>query len=271
MLETSSQPATDPTPSLAPPLPVLTHGGLDDVDPWAPPAGRSLGQTLWPWGLAQISETLEVIALAIIMFVAVRSVAQNFVVDGASMLPSFHNGELLIVNRLAYRTFDVSWIPGVDKSNWEPFGQPEIGDVIVFKFPLDQSRDFIKRVIGLPGQTVAIHDDKVFVDGRALTEPYILDAPNYTYGPTVVPSGDLFVLGDNRDNSYDSHSWGMLDQHLIIGRADVRYWPFSQIGLISHARPLGSGPSGPAPASTSAQPQALRPRAAAAIGAAASP
>jgi signal peptidase I len=248
MLESTPQPASEAPLALLQPVPTLTHGGLDDIDPFTP-AGRSLAQMLWPWGLAQISETLEVIALAIIMFVAVRSVAQNFVVDGASMLPSFHNGELLIVNRLAYHTFDVSWIPGVDKTDWHPFGQPEIGDVVVFKFPLDQSRDFIKRVIALPGQTVEIRGGRVYVDGRALTEPYILDVPSYTYGPETVPAGDLFVLGDNRNNSYDSHAWGMLDEHLVIGRADVRYWPFSQIGLISHARPLAGSTASPPAAS----------------------
>jgi signal peptidase I len=262
MLESTSQPAMETPVPLLQPVPALTHGGLDDVDPWTP-VGRSVVQMLWPWGLAQISETLEVIALAIIMFVAVRSVAQNFVVDGASMLPSFHNGELLIVNRLAYRTFDVSWIPGVDATDWRPFGQPEIGDVVVFKFPLDQSRDFIKRVIALPGQTVAIHGGHVYVDGHALDETYILDAPAYTYGPEKVPAGDLFVLGDNRNNSYDSHAWGMLDLHLVIGRADVRYWPFSQIGMISHKHQDVPAPG--APATT------LRPVPAARLAVAASP
>ncbi len=242
MLESTPQPDADEPVPLLQPFPTPTHAGLADIDPWLP-ARRSWGQVLWPWGLAQISETLEVIALAIIMFVAVRSVAQNFVVDGASMLPSFHNGELLIVNRLAYHTFDVSWVPGVDKTDWHPFGQPEIGDVVVFKFPLDQSRDFIKRVIGLPGDTVDIHGGHVYVNGKMLSEPYILDSPSYTYGPEQVPAGDLFVLGDNRNNSYDSHAWGMVDEHLVIGRADVRYWPFDKIGMITHDRPFGPATS----------------------------
>ena len=232
------------------PLPISTHEGLSDLDPWAPQRERSWLQVLWPWGLAQVSETLEVIALAIIMFVAVRAVAQNFIVDGASMVPSFHNGELLIVNRLAYRTFDFSWIPGVDQDEWRPFGEPETGDVIVFRFPRDPSRDFIKRVIGLPGQSVEVRAGTVYVDGQPLTEPYIADAPAYTYGPEIVPPGQLFVLGDNRNNSYDSHSWGMLDQSLIIGRADLRYWPLSEIGRVPHVNPLAA----PAAASQSTSP-----------------
>src|SRR5712692_8017758 len=216
MLESTHAPSTEfPAP---PPqaIPTLTHGGLGDFDPWAPVAERSFLRAFFPWGLSQLSETLEVVALAIIMFVAVRAVAQNFVVDGASMLPSFHNGELLIVNRLAYRDFDLSWVPGVQKTDWRPFGKPEIGDVVVFKFPRDHQRDFIKRVIALPGQTVEVRAGKVFVDGKQLNEPYTLDAPTYPYGPETVPAGQIFVLGDNRNNSYDSHSWGMLDLQLII-------------------------------------------------------
>ena len=240
----------------ATPTSIPTHGGLGDLDPWASPARRSWLRALWPWGLAQVSETLEVIALAIIMFVAVRAVAQNFIVDGASMVPSFHNGDALIVNRLAYRTLDLSLLPGVEKSDWTPFGEPEIGDVIVFKFPLDPKRDFIKRVIALPGQTVEIHDGTVFVEGRALTEPYISDQPAYNYGPEVVPPGQLFVLGDNRNNSYDSHSWGMLEQSLIIGRADLRYWPFGEIGRIQHDAPLAPAPAVSVPAIPAPPPRA---------------
>jgi len=220
------------------PIAIPTHTGLDDVDPWAEVSRRSAVRGLWPWGLAQVSETLEVIALAVIMFVAVRAVAQNFVVEGASMLPTFHHGELVIVNRLAYRSFDVSWLPGIDESNWRPFGRPEVGDVVVFKFPRNPDRDFIKRVIALPGQTVEIRNGGVLVDGVALVESYVLDTPTYIYGPEVVPEGQVFVLGDNRNNSYDSHSWGMLERKLIIGRADVRYWPFERIGLVSHVRPF---------------------------------
>lgn len=225
------------------PTSIATHDGLSDLDPWAPPSGPSWLRMLWPWGLAQVSETLEVIALAIVMFVAVRAVAQNFIVDGASMVPSFHNSELLIVNRLAYRTFDVSWVPGVNDDAWRPFGEPEIGDVIVFKFPRDPSRDFIKRVVALPGQTVEVRDGTVYVDGLSLDEPYVADPPGYTYGPETVPPGQLFVLGDNRNNSYDSHSWGMLEQSLIIGRVDLRYWPLSEVGRITHDEPLLGGPA----------------------------
>lgn len=194
-------------------------------------AGRS---SIWPWGMHGLIETVEVLALALLMFLVVRSVAQNFVVDGSSMEPTFHNGEMLIVNKLAYRTFDLSWLPFTDKGDWRPFGAPEAGDVVVFKFPQDQNRDFIKRVVAVPGQTVEVRGGKVFLDGVQQNEPYLDQAPTYDYGPTKVEDGQLFVLGDNRNNSYDSHSWGLLDQSLLIGRAELRYWPLGRVGRIDH-------------------------------------
>lgn len=195
---------------------------------------------VWPWGFRGLIETVEVLALALLMFLLVRSVAQNFVVDGGSMEPTFRNGEMLIVNKLSYRTFDLSWLPFTDKDDWRPFGTPQPGDVVVFKFPQDQTRDFIKRVVAVPGQTVEVRNGKVFIDGVEQNEPYLDQAPTYNYGPTLVPEKQIFVLGDNRNNSYDSHSWGLLDQDLLIGRAELRYWPMGRIGRIDHGG-LSSG------------------------------
>ena len=192
---------------------------------------------MWPWGLAQVSETLEVIALAILMFMAVRAVGQNFIVDGSSMEPTFLNDELLIVNRLAYLDVDLSWMPGLDEERWQPFGEPEQGDVVVFAYPLNETRDFIKRVVAVPGQTVEIRDGTVIVDGIPLLEPYLGEEWGGSQAPQVVPEGQLFVMGDNRNNSSDSRSWGMLEKRLIVGRADLRYWPFDRIGLVDHDRP----------------------------------
>ena len=252
-------PPPDPYPPEAgggaPPLrpltlvPTVSHGGLADADPWftqaelAPPvqAGSAL-QILWPFGLRGLSEALEVIALALLMFVLVRGLAQNFVVDGGSMEPSFKSADMVIVNKLAYHSFDLSWLPFVDNDEWYPFGQPEQGDVVVFQFPLSPERDFIKRVVALPGQTVEVRNGQVIVDGRVVDEPYLLEAPAYSYGPETVPEGNVFVLGDARNNSYDSHSWGMLEQRFIIGRAEVRYWPLDRAGTVGHERPVGLAP-----------------------------
>jgi len=212
-----------------------THGGLAGVDPWAQ-RSRSRGFAIWPWGLRGLAETLEVVALALLMFIAVRAVAQNFVVDGRSMEPTFAHGQLVIVNKLAYDSFDFSWLPWVESDEWRPFGEPEAGDVVVFHFPRNPDRDFIKRIITVAGQTVAVQDGLVYVDGARLDESYIDEPPSYEVAEQVVPGGSVFVLGDNRNNSYDSHSWGMLDESLIIGRAELLYWPLSSVGRVDHVR-----------------------------------
>ena len=228
-------PADDglPDPSLLR-APYPTHAGLDEVDPWVVPTPRHPLRVVWPWGMSQFSETLEVVALAVLMFLAVRAVGQNFIVDGESMHPTFENNQLLIVNRLAYFSVDLSWFPGMDDDTWEPFGQPEAGDVIVFAFPRDLSRDFIKRIVATGGQTVAIQDGVLIVDGVPSAEPYLIDLWDGNLPVQTVPEGMLFVMGDNRGNSFDSRMWGPLGESLIVGRADIRYWPFDQIGLVEH-------------------------------------
>src|SRR5690606_27873615 len=96
-----------------------------------------------------------------------------------------------------------------------------------------------KRIIATPGQTVEITTGSVYVDGHRLDEPYIFEPPNYEYPATVVPEGHVFVLGDNRNNSSDSHYWGMLSQDLIVGKPELRYWPPSEFGRIDHYRQNG--------------------------------
>jgi len=215
---------------LAPPPPALvSHRGLVDFDPWTAPRKRGLAA----WGLAGLAETLEVVALALIMFMGVRVVAHNYIVDGASMAPTFQTRELVIVNRLAYREIDLSWLPG--GGTFRPFGKPEPGDVVVFLYQEQpRERDFIKRVIAVPGQTVEVRDGRVYVDGQPLAEPYIAAPPNYAMPSTLVPEGAVFVLGDNRNNSFDSHLFGVVDQSRLIGRAELRYWPFDRFWRVDH-------------------------------------
>jgi len=222
---------------------------LDDPANWGPPLPpepapqRSVWELLWPWGARGVVETVEVLALALLMFLFVRSIGQNFVVDGGSMEPTFHNGEMLIVNKLVYRSFNLSWLPGQSgQSEWRPFGQPEPRDVVVFRFPQDPRRDFIKRVIALPGETIEVHAGQVYVNGVARTEAYLDKPPAYEYGPVQVPEGQYFVLGDNRNNSYDSHSWGMLGESFMIGRAEVRYWPLAKAGRVDNEAEIAATP-----------------------------
>ena len=244
--------------------PASEYDAVGDLDPttdlanWGPPlplvvipVQPSLASMFWPWGIRGFVETAEVLALALVMFMFVRTLGQNFIVDGGSMEPTFHNGEMLIVNKISYRSFDIAWLPWSDNREWRPFGQPQLGDIVVFRFPQNPSRDFIKRIIGLPGQTVEVHAGRLYLDGQPHDEPFLSQPPTYEYGPAVVPDGQYFVLGDNRNNSYDSHSWGMLDQVFLIGRAEVRYWPLARAGRVDFDGPAVTAPK------VGAQPSAL--------------
>lgn len=236
---------------------VFSHGGLAAIDPWEAER-RPLREAIWPWGLRGLAETLEVIALAMIMFVAVRAVAHNYRVDGSSMVPTFQNGEALIVNRLAYRTLNLGWVPVIGRDRWQPFGAPQQGDVVIFVAQrVPRERDFVKRIIALPGQTAEVRDGRVIVDGVAYDEPYISAPPTYELSAQVVPPGKLFVLGDNRNNSQDSHLIGMVDQSEVIGRVDLRYWPLRSAQVIRRAfgTPVAASGAPPPPRSMRLQPE----------------
>jgi signal peptidase I len=166
--------------------------------------------------LRLIGEVLQTIFIAALLFIAVNLVTARIRVEGSSMEPSLHDGEFVVVNRLAYR-----------------WNQPSRGDIIVFNFPLDPQRRFIKRIIGLPGDTVSAHSNHIYVNGIPLSEPYVAAAPLYS-GQWVVGQNEVFVLGDNRNNSSDSQNWGPLPENAIIGRAELVYWPPDVIGVIPH-------------------------------------
>lgn len=175
-----------------------------------PSTGESAG-----WGRFFL-DILETLLLSAALFLVINALSARVRVDGFSMLPTLHDGEFVLVNRLAYR-----------------FDAPQRGDIVVFHFPLDPKQDLIKRVIGLPGDTIGVQGGMVFVNNEPLNEPYIAQSPLYA-GSWVVPSGHLFVLGDNRNDSSDSHSWGMLPFENIVGKAVLIYWPFQNLQLIDH-------------------------------------
>ncbi|MEK7558474.1 MAG: signal peptidase I [Patescibacteria group bacterium] len=165
-------------------------------------------------------ETLELVILALVIVLPIRLFIVNpFIVSGASMVPTFHNGEYLIVDQISYR-----------------FNAPERGDVIIFRYPKDTSKFFIKRIVGLPGEKVEIKNGIVSVERAdekkftALTENYIKnkssDNGNYTLG-----EGEYFVMGDNRISSSDSRVWGALDRKLIVGRALLRLFPMTEASI----------------------------------------
>ena len=223
--------------------PSPVHG--DQEDPLATPLVTS--------GAAQkkgrrggiLREILETALIALVIFVGVRMLVLNFRVDGSSMFPNLHDGDMLLVNRNAYESFDlytfVDWIPGIehaDAKEFKPFDDPARGDVIVFDPPVASSKPYIKRIIGLPGETVEIRDGNVYIDGELLEESYIdagITECTRECEPWVVPEGEIFVLGDNRQNSSDSRVFGPVPIDAVLGRAWVIYWPVGDIGTLDHA------------------------------------
>jgi len=175
-----------------------------------------------------IWEVIQVLVLALLMVMVIRNFGQNYRIDGISMLPNFHNSQFLIVNRWAYCPGIHLEIPIVNIKIWEKtwcVRQPRRGDVVIFEYPKDISRDFIKRVIGLPGETVEIRQGKVYINGQLMPEPFGPNPGSYSAPPVTVPAGEVYVMGDNRNNSSDSHIWGPLPINLIIGKALASYWP----------------------------------------------
>jgi signal peptidase I len=157
------------------------------------------------------------ILIAVAVFVCLRLTVQSYTVVMSSMEPNFQDGECIMVNKVCYRS-----------------SGPQRGDVVIFDPPFDSEYPFIKRVIGLPGETVEIEDGKVSINGTPLNEEYIMAPPNYTMPVTEVPENEYFVLGDNRNNSTDSSKGWTVPQDNIIGKAWFTYWPPSKLGIVKH-------------------------------------
>jgi signal peptidase I len=164
-----------------------------------------------------LTEAIQTIGLALLLFLIINFLSARIRVDGRSMEPSFHDGDYVIVNRLAYS-----------------LGELQRGDVIVFPYPLNTEEDFIKRVIALPGDRIAIQDGSVVLNGNQLEEDYLDVIPRGDMAEIIVPLGHAFVMGDNRNDSSDSRIWGPLDVKDIIGKAVYRYWPITDAGSVDH-------------------------------------
>jgi signal peptidase I len=157
------------------------------------------------------------ILIAVAVFVALQLNVQSYTVVMSSMEPNFHDGECIMVNKVSYRS-----------------SSPQRGDVIVFDPPFESSYPFIKRVIGLPGETVEIKEGKVFINGTPLDEEYIMAPPNDPMSAREVPDNEYFVLGDNRNNSTDSSKGWTVARDNIIGKAWFIYWPPDKWGIVKH-------------------------------------
>lgn len=162
-----------------------------------------------------VREIIETIVLTILMFLVIRLAVQNFNIDGQSMEPNFHDKQFIFVDKWSYL-----------------LRSPARGDVVVFVAPPEPSQDYIKRIVGLPGDVITIQDTTVFVNGKPLTEPYVdIRRQGNPYAPIVnmiVPDGTYFVLGDNRAGSSDSRAWGCVPRQNVVGQAAFVFWPFGQ-------------------------------------------
>lgn len=190
-------------------------------------------------------ELLETIALALLIFMALQATVRNYRVELSSMEATLFPKDRLVVNKLVYFHLDADlldrMVPFVDI--WEdgerlyPFHPPSRGDIVIFKFPRDPSRDFVKRVVGLPGETVSLEQGRVFIDGMPVDEPYLEERDDSNMPPTLVPPESYFVMGDNRDGSSDSRHWGTVPMENIVGKVALKYWPISEFSLLSDGSP----------------------------------
>jgi signal peptidase I len=195
-------------------------------------AAKSLGRELF-----------ETILITLMIFLLAQSMVQNRRVDGHSMDPTLQDQEYLLIDKFSYLRWDNTLLanllhPETDESSpLYILGRgPQRGDIVVLHPPEDE-RDYIKRIVALPGETIEVkHDDGVYINGVRLYEPYIKEAPTYDYPAYTVPANHVFVLGDNRNNSNDSHAWKdpALKIDEIVGKAWISYWPQALWGPIPH-------------------------------------
>lgn len=164
-----------------------------------------------------IRDILITIVIAVVVFLGLRLTIGTFEVYGTSMVPNIYPSDYILADKVSYH-----------------FRGPERGEVIILNSPQQSEKDLIKRVIGLPGDTVEIKDNKVSINGVIINEPYIKEPIKYDYAKHTIPLDSYFVLGDNRNISADSHSGWFLTSDDIIGRAMVIYWPFSRMSIIEH-------------------------------------
>ena len=195
----------------------------DDRDIEVVQLRRESRQGIWTESLRLVRDIFLIIVVFILFGVFA---VQPVVVEGTSMLPQLNDGERLLVNKLVYYKIQgVSW------------GHLERGDIVVFWFPKEPDKSYVKRIIGLPGEVVEGRNGKVFIDGQPLNEDYLDTEHNLslpTFHSTKVEEHHYFVMGDNRDNSSDSRYWGLVPEKYICGKAFFRYWRPSNMGFLEH-------------------------------------
>jgi len=242
------------------------HGQRAGEAPWLPVAMDEPAEETVSLG-STIRELLETVLFILLVFFIVRGLVQNFRIDGSSMEPNLHDDQYILVNKVLFFHFDsnapLRLLPGNEELETQtiyPLRTPQRGDVVVLEAPPTDydsegtTRDYIKRVIGLPGETVLVRDGKVFVNGQQLDEPYLPPGTRTDCGtgtlcePYVVPTNTVVVMGDNRGNSQDSRSWNAapgLPLEQVVGRAWVSYWPQDHWGVIPAPTYAADTPAAP--------------------------
>ena len=178
-----------------------------------------------------VRDTLEIVFLALVLYVVIQYAVQTVHVLGSSMFPTLHDNDLLVASKISYKLH-----------------APQRGDIIVFKPPDEASRDFIKRIIALPGERIRITNGVVYINDQVLREPYLPEKWTYNNNwpasgqDQIMPTGEYFVMGDNRNHSSDSRTFCPITLQSILGKAEVRIWPMSQLGFFDGKPTLTSGP-----------------------------
>jgi signal peptidase I len=211
-------------------LPAFAPPGALPADGWYP--GSLPGEQATPRrgqdsgsALGSLRDVLETVILTVLIAAGIQMAVQSRLVEGSSMEPTLHNGQRLLINRLSYLSMT----------------EPQRGDIVVFR-AWDQDEDYIKRVIGAPGDEIEISGREVRVNGSVLDEPYLDSSIDYGHiGPLVIAPDQFYVMGDNRGNSSDSRLHGPLDREQVIGKAWVSYWPFDQLGMVSDSTSYAAG------------------------------
>ena len=177
--------------------------------------------------ISLIREVFQTIILGIAIFVILQVTIQPYKVEGSSMQPTMNSGDFVLVNKLIY------WkLPFYESiSSKFVFHPPRRGELVIFDYPYDNSRKFVKRVIAGPGDTLEIKEGIVVVNSEAINEPYVYHRSKENYRPITVPRDSYFVLGDNRKNSQDSRSFGLVSSKNILGKALISYWPISNLAV----------------------------------------
>jgi signal peptidase I len=178
-----------------------------------------------------LRDTLEIVFLALVLYVVIQYAVQTVHVLGSSMYATLHDNDLLVASKISYKLHP-----------------PQRGDIVVFKPPDEASRDFIKRIVALPGERIHIKDSVVYINGQVLHEPYLPETWTYNNQwpasgqDQLIPPDEYFVMGDNRNHSSDSRTFGPIELNSILGKAEIRIWPLGELGFLGAKPTLAAGP-----------------------------